>query len=217
MLFEILCACVLLYIVYIAAIRVQKFAEYRKKIDKLPRFSDKSLKKMLEIALARRENKTFLPSVKDMFIDEIKTTKHSGKFFLVHSSIQTFLFITDPEAAQAILRSPVHVQKAGVLDLWRDWLGDSLAFSCVEKWRRRRRLLTHAFHFDILEQFIEGMNEQSTVFVNKLHSLVANNEPIDIHNLFGALALDIMCVTSMGVKINAQLSKNHEYVEAVTK
>ena len=40
--------------------------------------------------------------------------------------------------------------------------------SSGEKWRSRRRLLTPAFHFKILQDFLVIMNEHSEIFVNKL-------------------------------------------------
>ena len=61
------------------------------------------------------------------------------------------------------------------------------------------------------------MNEQSQVFVNKLKDLVESGSSIHIHEMFGKLALDIMCETSIGVKVNAQLSDQHPYVDAVSK
>ena len=47
----------------------------------------------------------------------------------------------------------------------RDWLGDGLLISGGEKWARNRRLLTPAFHFDILKPYIHVYNDSAGVFV----------------------------------------------------
>ncbi|GIY42944.1 cytochrome P450 4V2 [Caerostris extrusa] len=89
-------------------------------------------------------------------------------------------------------------------------------FSPAEKWRRSRKLLTPAFHFTILEDFIPVFQEQSSVLVSKLQDLT--KEPwVDIVPLLTSCTLDIICQTAMGVSINAQKGENNEYVKAIHK
>jgi cytochrome P450 len=37
-----------------------------------------------------------------------------------------------------------------------------------EKWKTRRHLITPSFHFDILNDFLMVMNEQSDIFIDNL-------------------------------------------------
>ncbi|GFQ89197.1 cytochrome P450 4C1 [Trichonephila clavata] len=84
------------------------------------------------------------------------------------------------------------------------------------KWRGRRKLLTPAFHFSILDEFIPTFQEQSSVLISKLQSLV--HEPwVDVVPLITACTLDIICQTAMGVNIDAQSGRNTEYVRAVNE
>jgi cytochrome P450 len=42
------------------------------------------------------------------------------------------------------------------------WIGDGLLLSAGKKWARNRRLLTPAFHFDILKPYIKVKNDAMT-------------------------------------------------------
>ncbi|GFR03813.1 cytochrome P450 4C1, partial [Trichonephila clavata] len=82
------------------------------------------------------------------------------------------------------------------------------------KWKCRRKLLTPAFHFSILDEFIPVFQEQSSVLVSKLQSLV--QEPwVDVVPLMTACTLDIICQTAMGFNLDAQGGQNSEYATAV--
>ena len=52
------------------------------------------------------------------------------------------------------------------------WLGDGLLIAGGDKWARNRRLLTPAFHFDILKPYLNVYNDSTDVF--KV-SIVRNN------------------------------------------
>ncbi|GFQ78089.1 cytochrome P450 4C1 [Trichonephila clavata] len=106
------------------------------------------------------------------------------------------------------------IDKSKEYELLSPWLGTGL-FTCTgTKWRGSRKLLTPAFHFSILDEFIPTFQEQSRVLVSKLQSLVY--EPwVDVVPLMTACTLDIICQTAMGVNIDAQGGRNTEYVRAV--
>ena len=43
--------------------------------------------------------------------------------------------------------------------------GDGLVFAAGQKWKRNRRLLTPAFHFDVLKGYIDVFNEEVEVLM----------------------------------------------------
>ena len=52
-----------------------------------------------------------------------------------------------------------------IYGLIMDWLGEGLLVSNGEKWHRNRHLLTPAFHFDILKQYMTINNEAVNVLL----------------------------------------------------
>ncbi|KAL7629937.1 UNVERIFIED_CONTAM: hypothetical protein RMT77_019944 [Armadillidium vulgare] len=75
-------------------------------------------------------------------------------------------------------------------------------------------MLTPAFHFKILEDFIEIFNQQSQKFVNKLQKY-SDGKSFDIFPLITLVTLDIILESAMGRSINAQDDPHSDYVTAV--
>jgi len=86
-----------------------------------------------------------------------------------------------------------------------------------EKWKQRRRLLTPAFHFKILDDFIEVFNKHAKVLTTKLDRLAEEGGAVDIHGLLSLCTLDIIMDTSMGWELNAQGDKSCSYIQALKK
>ena len=56
----------------------------------------------------------------------------------------------------------------GAYRLVRPWLGDGLLISRGKKWARNRRLLTPAFHFDILKPYMEINNKAVEIMLVRI-------------------------------------------------
>ncbi|CAB3988478.1 Cytochrome P450 4V2, partial [Paramuricea clavata] len=86
--------------------------------------------------------------------------------------------------------------------------------STGEKWRSRRRLLTPAFHYQILNGYIPMYQRQSSILIQLLEEKAGKGE-FDIASYLRMFTLDIICEAAMGVNVNAQFDSNSEYVSTV--
>lgn len=121
------------------------------------------------------------------------------------------LFITDPKDIEEILTNRKLIVKSEYF--LKDWLGNGLILSDGEKWFTRRKIITKSFHFNILKDFIGIFDRNSGVFVDKL--IRFEGQVGDVFPLIALCTLDIVCETSMGIKVNAQQNSNSDYVNAV--
>jgi len=112
-----------------------------------------------------------------------------------------------------LLCSSSHLDKSYEYGLTHSWLGLGLLTSTGDKWRSRRKLITPTFHFRILEEFLEVFNEQANILTSLLHK--KGSAEFDIFPSITACALDIICETAMGKKIEAQGCPTSEYVRAL--
>lgn len=121
------------------------------------------------------------------------TKEKLGKVYIV--TFEPFddgsIIIADPKIAETILTSSKHLQKSSDYDMMRSWLGDGLLISVGQKWRQRRKILTPAFHFQILERFMDVINNHGNVLIEKVTAL--NGEEVDVHGLLNLYALDVIC------------------------
>lgn len=101
------------------------------------------------------------------------------------------LVISDPIVAEGILSSQKLIDKSEDYDLMKSWLGTGLLISTGKKWHQRRRIITPSFHFQILERFVDIMDEHGKVLVEKL--MQHEGKEVDIFPLVNLYALDVIC------------------------
>ncbi|NWI96821.1 CP4V2 protein, partial [Pitta sordida] len=124
------------------------------------------------------------------------------------------LILYHADSVEVILNSSKHIEKSYLYTFLHPWLGTGLLTSTGDKWRSRRKMITPTFHFAILNDFLEVMNEQGNILVEKLEKHV-DKEPFDVFLDITLCALDIICETAMGKNVGAQKNKNSNYVSAI--
>lgn len=78
----------------------------------------------------------------------------------------------------------------------RPWLADGLLLSKGEKWQVRRKILTPAFHFAILQQFTTILEENSWQLVQKLED-ETSQEQSNVIPLVSDSTLNSICGRSL--------------------
>lgn len=120
------------------------------------------------------------------------------------------------DSAKVILESSVETSKPkeGYGRL-QEWLGTSILTSNGERWRSKRKMLTPAFHFSILNDFMTIFNKEATILLDQFSQFADSRQSVDVFPLIKLCALDIICESAMGVNIRAQLGQNKDYVRSV--
>lgn len=132
-------------------------------------------------------------SVVDIFPWIEEKTRELGSiwYMTMHPFDSSDFIVTDPVVAEKLLSSQKLLEKGADYKLLVDWLGTGLLISSGTKWHQRRKIITPAFHFSILERFVDIMDEQGKTFVEKLKS--HESKVVDIFPLAGLYALDVIC------------------------
>jgi cytochrome P450 family 4 len=71
----------------------------------------------------------------------------------------------------------------------RDWIGDGLLTSSGQKWYQRRKIITPAFHFNVIQHFCQVFDLNSDIYVEHLKKFDA----LDIFPPTLLCALDNIC------------------------
>ncbi|RUS79317.1 hypothetical protein EGW08_012935, partial [Elysia chlorotica] len=101
-------------------------------------------------------------------------------------------------------------------DLIRPWIGDGLLTSKGDKWYRNRRLLTPAFHFEILKHYVQIKNRCADLLVGKFLKAAETGSSFRVFSNVAMYSLDVILKCSMSYETDCQLPGNkHPYVKAV--
>ncbi|CAL1289344.1 unnamed protein product [Larinioides sclopetarius] len=137
--------------------------------------------------------------------------------WLFYGGFKKILILHKAETVEPVLNSNEVLSKGFEYEFLTPMLKEGLLTSKRDKWRSRRKLLTPAFHFRILDEFIPIFNEQAKIFASTIASRMKSAEWIDIAPVTSLCTLDIICETAMGKKINAQINSESPYVQALHK
>ncbi|KZS12269.1 Uncharacterized protein APZ42_022337 [Daphnia magna] len=87
--------------------------------------------------------------------------KYGGMFRIWLTFYYPYVIIGSPELLQPILSCQIIGPVPKECDPIKEHIGDSIGVLAGEEWKQRRRMLTPAFHFQILNSFVDIFNEKS--------------------------------------------------------
>lgn len=96
--------------------------------------------------------------------------------------------------AEKILGTTKHIDKSIIYDILNPFLKTGLLTSKGDKWHQRRKLLTPAFHFDILKEFLEIFKEESGKLIESINERVGT--VLDIIPVSSQFTLNTICGNS---------------------
>ncbi|XP_042714884.2 ultra-long-chain fatty acid omega-hydroxylase-like isoform X6 [Chrysemys picta bellii] len=97
----------------------------------------------------------------------------------------------------------------------KPWLGDGLLLSNGAKWVRHRRMLTPAFHFDILKPYMKIFNQSTDIMHAKWRRLVASGSTsLDIFGQVSLMTLDSLQKCIFSYNSNCQETPS-DYIAAI--
>ncbi len=121
--------------------------------------------------------------------------------------------IHHPEPLRKLLKEPKNYQSYNLL---RPWLGDGLLVSEGPKWARNRRLLTPAFHFEILKTHMSVYNSCIQVLLDKWSASASMNEPVKVFDAVSLLSLDIVLQCAFSYRSDCQkVQMTHPYIKCI--
>ncbi|KAJ8675053.1 hypothetical protein QAD02_010839 [Eretmocerus hayati] len=128
------------------------------------------------------------------------------------------IHIRHPDDCETLLMSSKHLNKEFGYEHFYPWMKRGLLTSDAGKWHERRKILTPAFHFNILKKYLEITNEQGEALISNMMSQ-GNETEQDLLPFCSAHTLNIICESAMGVALDDK--KNEElsvkYKDAVYK
>ncbi|XP_037960747.1 cytochrome P450 4d1 isoform X1 [Teleopsis dalmanni] len=160
----------------------------------------------------------FIGKTPDQYIVQIMDFMEThGRTIKIWLGPELNMIMSDIKDVEMILSTTRFNDKAGEYKMLEPWLQEGLLVSRGRKWHKRRKVITPAFHFKILDQFIEVFDKESRILLKNLkkESEMQTKHGFDIYNWINLCTLDTICESAMGVSINAQTNADSEYVRAV--
>ncbi|XP_076756466.1 cytochrome P450 4C1-like [Xylocopa sonorina] len=157
---------------------------------------------------------SLLGTANDTWIFLRKLSREYFPIYQIWTFTSSMINIVHPDAIEAVLGNPKFTQKSMTYIFMHPWLGSGLLTTSGAMWQARRKMLTPAFHFNILRQFVEIFIEQGNELVQTLKN---EKGPVvkDLWPLISEHTLNIICETAMGVSLKDKGEFQHKYRNAV--
>uniref|UniRef100_A0A8C6IC11 Cytochrome P450, family 4, subfamily a, polypeptide 14 n=1 Tax=Mus spicilegus TaxID=10103 RepID=A0A8C6IC11_MUSSI len=129
------------------------------------------------------------------------------------SNIRVLLY--DPDYVKVVLgRSDP--KASGIYQFLAPWIGYGLLLLNGKKWFQHRRMLTPAFHYDILKPYVKIMADSVNIMLDKWEKLDGQDHPLEIFHCVSLMTLDTVMKCAFSYQGSVQLDENSKsYTKAV--
>ena len=105
--------------------------------------------------------------------------------------------------------------KSRIYNLLLPWLGEGLLIAEGNKWFRNRRLLTPAFHYSILKNYVSIYNSCVSILLDRWHKSARQGKSVLVFQTISSMSLDIILQCAFSFKSNTQEEKTqHPYARS---
>nr|XP_032528981.1 cytochrome P450 4C1-like [Danaus plexippus plexippus] len=112
--------------------------------------------------------------------------------------------IYNPEDVETITSNMKYHEKSLIYKFLEPWLKDGLLISNGTKWQNRRKVLTSAFHFDVLKKYFDSIDGNSQRLVRVLQQ--TNGQSVDVVPILSEYTLNTICESAMGTALSDESS-----------
>ncbi|KAK0080035.1 hypothetical protein PV326_008408, partial [Microctonus aethiopoides] len=118
--------------------------------------------------------------------------------------------IFHPDDVEKILSSSKNISKSIFYYFMQDWFGTGLLTSTGRKWQERRKILTPAFHFNVLREFADIFDKEGHHMVDELQ-LKNGAITINLVPFITKYTLNTICETAMGTSLSKIESSRKDF------
>ncbi|XP_006876887.1 PREDICTED: leukotriene-B(4) omega-hydroxylase 1-like [Chrysochloris asiatica] len=142
-----------------------------------------------------------------------------------------FISLCHPDTIKPVVSASAAITPKGMIfySFLKPWLGEGLLLSTGDKWNHHRRMLTPAFHFNILKSYVKIFNKSVNVMHAKWQRLASDgNTRLDMFEHISLMTLEslLKCVFSLDsncqeyvkllpIFLPSSCRKPNEYIAAV--
>nr|WCC58139.1 cytochrome P450 [Pharsalia antennata] len=148
-----------------------------------------------------------------LFYSERKRAKIFYPIYKRWSFTLSIVCLVNAEDIEIVLNNIKHIKKSHIYDFLHEWLGTGLLTSYGSKWQNRRKILTPAFHFNILQEFVNIFNKETENLVRVLEK-DCDKPYIDVLKPITEFTLCSIGETSLGVDLSKGYTSYKESVHA---
>ncbi|RDD42229.1 Leukotriene-B4 omega-hydroxylase 3 [Trichoplax sp. H2] len=139
--------------------------------------------------------------------------KFPRKFLLWYGPLTPVLSVSHPETIRAVIKAKT-IKDGPAYQYLLPWLGRGILLENGTKWARNRRLVTPAFHFEIMQSYVEVMNQCVSIFIEKLNEHAVDNTRISVFDTVRLLSFDILLRSAFAINLDCQRSgRSHPFVK----